>query len=61
MGAPILLSTLIPSGSRHTVFWGYIAGAALMMAVAIAEIILGVDRRAEILESISMPLQRAED
>jgi MFS family permease len=60
VGAPILFSTLIQSGSRHEVFWGYIAGAALMMAGAIAETILGVDAERKSLESISMPLQSAE-
>jgi MFS family permease len=60
VGAPILFSTLIQSGSRNAVFWGYIAGAVLMMAGAIAETILGVDAERKSLESISMPLQSAE-
>jgi MFS family permease len=60
VGAPILFSTLIQSGSRNAVFWGYITGAVLMMAGAIAETILGVDAERKSLESISMPLQSAE-
>ena len=60
VGAPLLFSTLIQSGSRHELFWGYIGGALLMIAGAVTESILGVDAERKSLESISMPLQSAE-
>lgn len=61
VGAPLLFSTLIQSGSRHEVFWGYIGGAVLMIAGAVTEKILGVDAERKSLESISMPLQSTGD
>jgi MFS family permease len=61
VGAPLLFSTLIQSGSRHAVFWGYIGGALLMIAGAVTEKILGVDAERKSLESISMPLQSTGD
>jgi MFS family permease len=61
VGAPILFSKLISSGSRAQVFWGYIAGALLMIVGAVAEAILGLDAERQPLESISSPLQRAGD
>jgi MFS family permease len=61
VGAPLLFSTLIQSGSRHEVFWGYIGGALLMIAGAVTEKILGVDAERKSLESISMPLQSTGD
>jgi MFS family permease len=61
VGAPILFSKLISSGSRGEVFWGYLGGALLMMGGAIAEVILGVDAERQSLESISSPLQSAGD
>ena len=60
VGAPLLFSTLIQSGSRHELFWGYIAGALLMIAGAVTEKILGVDAERKSLESISMPLQTGD-
>ena len=61
VGAPLLFSTLIQSGSRRELFWGYIAGALLMIAGAVTEKILGVDAERKSLESISMPLQSTGD
>jgi len=57
VAAPILLAQLISSGSRTQVFWGYIAGAVLMVLGGITEAFLGIDAERQPLESISSPLQ----
>jgi MFS family permease len=59
VGAPILFSKLIASGSRGEVFWGYLGGALLMMLGAAAELTMGVNAERQSLESISSPLQGA--
>ena len=59
VGAPILFSRLIASGMRSDLFWGYVGGAALMIAGAVAEAFIGVDAERKSLESISAPLQSA--
>jgi MFS family permease len=57
VGAPLLFSTLISSGNRAHLFWGYILGAFLMLLGAGTELKLGVDAERQPLESISQPLQ----
>lgn len=57
VGAPILFAKLISSGSRSELFWGYAAGAFLMILGAGTEWKLGVDAERQSLESISTPLQ----
>ncbi|HEY7390479.1 MAG TPA: MFS transporter, partial [Bryobacteraceae bacterium] len=56
VGAPLLFSHLIATGSRKELFWGYVIGSALMMAGAVAEVFLGVDAERKPLEAISAPL-----
>ena len=46
VGAPALFAVLIESGSREHLFWGYLGAAALMLAGAATEIVVGVDTRA---------------
>jgi MFS family permease len=57
VGAPFLFGEMIASGSRWSVGYGYLAGAALMVMAAIAEWAVGVEAAGKSLESISQPLQ----
>ncbi len=57
VGAPFLFGQLIASGSRWNIGYGYLLGAALMIAAAIAEWTLGIETAGKSLESISAPLQ----
>jgi MFS family permease len=57
VGAPVLFSKLISSGSRPALFGGYLLGAVLMLAGAGTEFKLGVDAERQSLESVSEPIQ----
>lgn len=57
VAAPILFGKLISTNSREMLFWGYVAGALLMIVGAAAEIWLGVDAERKPLEAISAPLR----
>ena len=59
-GAPYLLGNLIETGSRLSVFGGYLLGAALMIAAAIIELIWGVAAERKPLEAVAQPLSAAE-
>ncbi len=54
--APWLFGTLIGTGSRDAVFYGYTFGAVLMVAAAAVEVWLGVDAERTSLERIALPL-----
>lgn len=54
--APWLFGILIGTGSRLYLFLGYVGAAALMLAAAVAEFILGVDAESKSLEKIAEPL-----
>lgn len=56
--APLLFGTLIETGSRTMLSWGYLLGALLMIAAAIVEALLGVRAERKSLESIAAPLSR---
>jgi MFS family permease len=56
VGAPALFGALIQTGSRAMLFWGYLAGAALMIGAAAMEWTHGVAAERQPLESISAPL-----
>jgi MFS family permease len=58
-GAPYLLGSLIETGSRMSVYWGYLLGAGLMMAAAIIELLFGVAAERKPLESVAQPLSTA--
>jgi len=59
VGAPLLFGALIESGSKRAVALGYLVGAVLMLAGAIAEKLIGVEAAGKSLESVSKPLQSA--
>ncbi|MDX6594187.1 MAG: hypothetical protein QOJ13_3383 [Gaiellales bacterium] len=54
--APWLFGTLIGTGDRDNVFYGYAFGAALMALAAMAELIWGVEAARRSLEDIARPL-----
>jgi MFS family permease len=56
VGAPALYGALIGAGSREPLFWGYVAGGALMIAAAGVEALIGVKAEGQSLEAITRPL-----
>jgi MFS family permease len=56
VGAPALFGALTETGSRLMLFWGYIAGALLMIGAAVIEWTHGVAAERQPLESVSAPL-----
>jgi len=54
--APWLFGTLIGTGSRHAVFYGYLAGAALMLVAVAAVLAFGVRAERKSLEQVAPPL-----
>src|SRR6185436_748512 len=57
---PLLFGKLIESGAETNVMYGYLLGAALMVAAGVVEIVLGVEAAGRQLEDIAKPLT-AED
>ncbi len=56
LGAPALFGRLIDTGRPEALFWGYVAGAGLMIVAAGVEVVLGVDSERKSLEDIASPL-----
>jgi MFS family permease len=54
--APWLFGTLIGTGNRDNVFYGYAFGAALMLLAGMVELIWGVEAARRSLEDIARPL-----
>jgi MFS family permease len=59
VGAPLFFGSLIAGGSRGPLALGYLLGAALMLAGALCEYLIGVEAAGKSLESVSQPLQSA--
>jgi len=57
---PLLFGKLIETGGETNVMYGYLLGAALMVAAGVVEIVLGVEAAQKQLEDIAKPLT-AED
>jgi MFS family permease len=57
--APWFFGRLIDSGSRLALLHGYVVAAALMLAAAIAELVLGVPAEGMSLEEVAAPLSSA--
>jgi hypothetical protein len=53
---PLLFGKLIETGKETNVFWGYILGAALMIAAGIVQAVLGIEAARRDLEDIAKPL-----
>ncbi|HYY14507.1 MAG TPA: MFS transporter [Chthoniobacterales bacterium] len=58
--APLLFGVIIGSGSRETLFGGYVFGAALMIIAAATEAWVGVRAERRSLESIAAPLSSVD-
>jgi MFS family permease len=56
VAGPALFGALIESGTRRDLMWGYLFAAALMLAAALAEALLGVAAEGQPLESVTRPL-----
>jgi MFS family permease len=59
IGAPWLFGALIDSGSRMSLFGGYLLGAGLMLAAAVIAARYGVAAERKPLEAVAMPLSAA--
>ncbi len=60
-GAPYLFGSLIETGSRLSVFCGYLLGAALMVFAAAVEALWGIAAERKPLESVAQPLSYARE
>jgi len=56
VGGPALFGYIVGTGSRTYLFWGYLAGALLMVIGGLVEMWIGVDAERKSLESIAAPL-----
>ncbi len=56
VGAPALFGALIETGSRESLFHGYLLGAGMMLLAAIVELVIGVKAEQKSLEDIASPL-----
>lgn len=56
VGGPALYGYLVGTGSRELLFWGYIAGAVVMIAGGITEAWLGIAAESKSLEDVARPL-----
>jgi len=54
--APWLFGRLIGTGSREAVYYGYLAGAALMLVAVVAVLLFGVRAERQSLERVAPPL-----
>ena len=59
VAAPFIFGLLIQTGSRTALFYGYLAGAVLMIGAAIIEAVMGVSAEQKSLEDITAPLSEA--
>ncbi|MCW0232410.1 MAG: MFS transporter [Ferrovibrio sp.] len=60
VAAPLLFSALIETGSRNSVFAGYLLGAAIMLLAGIVQAIWGVAAERRALEDVARPLSAAD-
>ena len=56
VGGPALYGYIVGTGSRSLLFWGYLLGAAVMIAGGVTEVFLGVNAERKSLEEIATPL-----
>jgi len=60
VAAPWLFGVLIDTGSRASLFGGYLLGASLMLAAAIVVFRFGVDAERKSLETVAAPLSAVD-
>jgi MFS family permease len=56
VAGPALYGYIVGTGSRMLLFWGYIAGAVVMIIGGLVEAIIGVDAERKSLEDVARPL-----
>ena len=56
VAGPLLFGDLIDTGSRDSVFGGYLLGAALMIGAALVQLRWGVSAERKTLEEVARPL-----
>jgi MFS family permease len=56
VAGPALYGYIVGTGSRSMLFWGYLAGAAVIAGGGLVELWLGVDAERKTLEDIARPL-----
>jgi MFS family permease len=56
VAGPALYGYIVGTGSRVYLFWGYLAGALVMVIGGLVEMWIGVDAERKSLESIAAPL-----
>ncbi|HEY1945618.1 MAG TPA: MFS transporter [Bryobacteraceae bacterium] len=56
VAGPAIYGYIVGTGSRTYLFWGYLAGALLMVIGGLVEAWIGVDAERKSLESIAAPL-----
>ena len=59
MVGPVLFGSLIESGSRMDLFYGYSLGAVAMLGAALTQWVLGVEAAGQSLETVAPPLAAA--
>jgi len=60
IGGPLLFGALIDTGSRASIFAGYLLGSVLMIAAAVIEVRWGVAAERRPLETVARPLAFVE-
>lgn len=60
VAGPALYGYIVGTGSRSLLFWGYIAGAAVIAAGGLVELWLGVNAERQSLEQVARPLVCAD-
>jgi MFS family permease len=58
---PALFGKLVETGNETNVFYGYLVGAALMIAAGVAEWLIGVEAAGKSLEDVARPLTAHEE
>jgi MFS family permease len=58
---PALFAKLVETGKEVNVFYGYLLGAALMIAAGVAEWFIGVEAAGKSLEDVARPLTANEE
>jgi MFS family permease len=61
IAAPWLFGTLIGTGSRLNVFYGYLFAAALMVAAALIALVYGIAAERQSLEKVARPLSALQE
>ncbi len=59
VGGPAVFGHLIQSGSRESIFMGYLLGGALMIGGGLIQALFGIDCQRRSLEDVAPPLCQA--